>query len=73
MIRLGVPVIGLVLILDQISKLIAYDALWNPLRRVELLSFLDLLGCFNFLKPFASICLILSLVTENCCPTSSSV
>ena len=47
MIRLGVPVIGLVLILDQISKLIAYDALWNPLRRVELLSFLDLVPVEN--------------------------
>tara|TARA_B100000029_G_C17440267_1_gene911220 strand:- start:594 stop:1064 length:471 start_codon:yes stop_codon:yes gene_type:complete len=47
MIRLGVPVIGLVLILDQLSKLIAYDALWNPLRRVELLSFLDLVPVEN--------------------------
>ena len=47
MIRLGVPVIALVLILDQISKLIAYDALWNPLRRVELLSFLDLVPVEN--------------------------
>ena len=47
MIRLGVPVIGLVLILDQISKLIAYDALWNPLRRVELLTFLDLVPVEN--------------------------
>ena len=47
MIRLGVPVIALVLILDQISKLIAYDALWNPLRRVELLTFLDLVPVEN--------------------------
>jgi hypothetical protein len=30
-------------------------------------------GCFSFLKAFASICLMRSLVTENCCPTSSSV
>ena len=33
----------------------------------------DLLGCCNFLKAFASICLILSRVTENCFPTSSKV
>ncbi len=30
-------------------------------------------GCFNFLSALASICLILSLVTENCKPTSSRV
>lgn len=32
-----------------------------------------LFGCFSFLKALASICLILSLVTENCLPTSSRV
>jgi hypothetical protein len=30
-------------------------------------------GCFSFRKALASICRIRSLVTENCCPTSSSV
>jgi hypothetical protein len=30
------------------------------------LSFLLLLGCFNFLSAFASICRMRSLVTENC-------
>ena len=39
----------------------------------KLFSCLDLLGCLSFLKAFASICLILSLVTENCKPTSSKV
>ena len=34
---------------------------------------LDLEGCLSLRKAFASICLILSLVTENCCPTSSKV
>ena len=36
-------------------------------------SFLALDGCLNFLRAFASICLILSRVTLNCLPTSSSV
>ena len=39
----------------------------------KLLSCFDLLGCFNFRKALASICLILSRVTENCSPTSSKV
>ena len=39
----------------------------------KLLSCLDLLGCLSFLKALASICLIRSLVTENCNPTSSKV
>ena len=37
------------------------------------MSCFDLLGCFSFLRALASICLILSLVTENCKPTSSRV
>ena len=36
-------------------------------------NFLALVGCLSFLRAFASICLILSLVTLNCCPTSSRV
>jgi len=39
----------------------------------NLLTCFDLLGCLSFLSAFASICLILSLVTENCKPTSSKV
>ena len=37
------------------------------------LSFFDLVGWRSFLSAFASICLILSLVTPNSLPTSSSV
>ena len=37
----------------------------------KLFNCLDRLGCFNFLRALASICLILSLVTENWRPTSS--
>src|ERR1700730_1138689 len=39
----------------------------------KLRSFLDLDGCFSFRSAFASICLIRSLVTLNCWPTSSRV
>ena len=39
----------------------------------KLFNCLDLLGCLSFRKALASICLILSLVTENCKPTSSNV
>ena len=44
----------------------------NQLSR-KLRSFLLRLGCFSFLSAFASIWRMRSLVTENCCPTSSSV
>ena len=37
------------------------------------LSFFDLVGWRSFLNALASICLILSLVTPNSLPTSSSV
>ena len=37
------------------------------------LNFLERLGCLNFLKAFASICLIRSLVTPKSLPTSSRV
>jgi signal peptidase II len=42
MIRFGLPIAVLAIILDQVTKLLAHDALWNPPRRIELLGFLDL-------------------------------
>ena len=47
MIRFGLPVIVLALILDQVTKLIVHDSLWQPPRRVELLGFLDLVPVEN--------------------------
>ena len=47
MIRFGLPVTVLALVLDQITKLLAYDSLWQPPRRVELLGFLDLVPVEN--------------------------
>lgn len=47
MIRFGLPVIALAISLDQVTKLIVHDALWNPLRRIELLGFLDLVPVEN--------------------------
>ncbi|MDA0228967.1 MAG: signal peptidase II [Proteobacteria bacterium] len=47
MIRLGLPVTVLALLLDQITKLVAHDSLWQPPRRVELLGFLDLVPVEN--------------------------
>ena len=47
MIRVGLPVIVLALVLDQVTKLIVHDALWDPPRRVELLGFLDLVPVEN--------------------------
>ena len=40
---------------------------------IKSFNFLLLLGCLSFLRAFASICLILSLVTLNSRPTSSRV
>ena len=47
MIRFGLPVIVLALALDQITKLIAHDALWDPPQRIELLGFLDFVPVEN--------------------------
>jgi signal peptidase II len=47
MIRLGLPVAGLALILDQVTKLLIHDSLWQPPRRIELLGFLDLVPVEN--------------------------
>ena len=47
MIRFGLPVTVLALILDQVTKLLVYDRLWQPPRRVELFGFLDLVPVEN--------------------------
>ncbi len=47
MIRFGLPVIALAIILDQVTKLLAHNALWDPPRRIELLGFLDLVPVEN--------------------------
>ncbi|MEE8172568.1 MAG: signal peptidase II, partial [Alphaproteobacteria bacterium] len=47
MIRFGLPVTVLALILDQATKLLVHDNLWQPPRRVELLGFLDLVPVEN--------------------------
>ena len=47
MIRYGLPVTVLALILDQVTKVLVYDRLWHPPRRVELLGFLDLVPVEN--------------------------
>ena len=65
---------------NQLSYRPARKVVYNFLRCLKrrysckkLLSTSDLVGCLNFLSAFASICLILSLVTSNCLPTSSRV
>ena len=47
MIRFGLLVTVLALILDQVTKLLVYDRLWQPPRRVELFGFLDLVPVEN--------------------------
>ncbi len=47
MIRFGLPFTLLALILDQVTKLLAHENLWQPPRRVELLGFLDLVPVQN--------------------------
>jgi len=47
MIRYGLPVTVLALILDQVTKVLVYDRLWQPPRRIELLGFLDLVPVEN--------------------------
>lgn len=42
MIRRGVPIVILALILDQVTKWVAYDYLWNPSVYIRLTSFLNL-------------------------------
>ena len=47
MIRFGLLVTVPALILDQVTKLLVYDRLWQPPRRVELFGFLDLVPVEN--------------------------
>ena len=47
MIRFGLLVTVLALILDQVTKLLVYDRLWQPPRRIELFGFLDLVPVEN--------------------------
>ena len=47
MIRFGAPIAALVLVLDQVTKWIARDNLWDPPVRVELVGFLDFVPIEN--------------------------
>lgn len=47
MIRLGAPLAALVLILDQLTKWLARDNLWEPPIRVEVFGFLDFVPVEN--------------------------
>ncbi len=47
MIRFGAPLAVLALILDQVTKWLARDHLWDPPIRVELLGFLDFVPVEN--------------------------
>ena len=47
MIRFGAPIAALVLVLDQVTKWIARDNLWDPPVRVELVGFLDFVPVEN--------------------------
>jgi len=60
--------------IHSVSELITPNSeLLRAVRLQKTLSFLDRLGCRNFLSAFASICRILSRVTSKSCPTSSRV
>ena len=47
MLRLGLPVAAAAIAADQISKWAARDALWDPLRRIEVTSFFNLVPAEN--------------------------
>lgn len=47
MIKLGLPVAAGVVLLDQLTKYVARDALWEPERMVEVTSFLNLVPVEN--------------------------
>ena len=47
MMRFGLSLAVLVLILDQVTKWLVRDALWQPPRRIELVGFLDLVPVEN--------------------------
>ncbi len=47
MIKLGLPIVALVVVLDQITKWFARDALWEPPRAIEVTSFFNLVPVEN--------------------------
>ena len=47
MLRLGLPVAAVVVAADQVSKWAVRDALWDPLRRIEVTSFFNLVPVQN--------------------------
>ena len=47
MLRLGLPVAAAIIAADQISKWAVRDALWDPLRRIEVTSFFNLVPVQN--------------------------
>ncbi|MSO74925.1 MAG: signal peptidase II [Alphaproteobacteria bacterium] len=47
MIKLGLPIVVLVVVLDQLTKWFARDALWEPPSRIEVFSFFDLVAVEN--------------------------
>ncbi|MGD9537542.1 MAG: signal peptidase II [Alphaproteobacteria bacterium] len=47
MLRIGVVVAALVVVLDQLAKWFARDALWNPPRAIEVTSFFNLVPVEN--------------------------
>ncbi len=47
MIKLGLPIAAIVIVLDQLTKWFARDALWDPPSRVEVFSFFNLVAVEN--------------------------
>ena len=47
MLRLGLPVAAAIVAADQVSKWAVRDALWDPLRRIEVTSFFNLVPVQN--------------------------
>ncbi len=47
MIKLGLPIVALVMLLDQLTKWFARDALWEPSRAIEVTSFFNLVPVEN--------------------------
>lgn len=47
MIKLGLPILALVMLADQLTKWLARDALWDPPRAIEVTSFFNLVPVEN--------------------------
>ena len=47
MLRIGLPAVALVVLLDQLTKWFARDALWQPPRAIEVTSFFNLVPVEN--------------------------